>query len=53
MTPRRPPMSDKERAYFLCLIIPIFWPLAIAMAIGDLCGAIGNGFRSLYHRLRR
>lgn len=45
-------MSEKEKAYFFCLLIPIFWPLGLAMLVCDIAEAIGRGVSSLYRRLR-
>lgn len=52
MTPRGGPLSEKGRAYVLCLIIPILWPLAFAMLMEDLCHWTADRVRALYWRWR-
>lgn len=52
MTPRRGPMSEKEKVYAFCFLFPIFWVFIPVLLICDLCEAIGNGARSLYWRWR-
>jgi len=52
MTPRAK-LSEKGKAYALCLLFPLLWPLAFAMALCDLAEAIGSGLRRLRARMRR
>lgn len=53
MTHKGPPMSEKEKMYFFCLLIPILWPLGLAMLLCDIGEAIGRGFKALWRLLTR
>ena len=53
MTMSRGPMGEKEKAYLFCLLFVPLWPLALAMAMVDLCEAIGRGFKALWRVMRR
>jgi hypothetical protein len=46
MTTRRGPMSDKEKAYFLCLLFPPLWPVIPALLICDFGSWIGGRYRA-------
>lgn len=46
-------MTEKEKVYFICLLIPLFWIFLPALIACDIGEAIGRGFASLYRRLRR
>jgi hypothetical protein len=43
-------MSEKEKMYFFVLLIPILWPLGLAMLLCDIGEAIRRGLSSLYRR---
>lgn len=42
MTTRGPRMTEKERGYAICLMIPLLWPLALGMLICDVVEWIGR-----------
>jgi hypothetical protein len=44
-------MSDKEKAYFICLLFPIFWPFLPALIVCDIAEAIGRRLKSLSRRI--
>lgn len=52
MTPRRGPMSEKEKAYAFCLLFPLFWPFIPVLLLCDLGEWIGDNCRALYWRWR-
>jgi hypothetical protein len=46
-------MSERERAYFFCLLFPILWPLAFGLLLEDLCSGVAFLYRAARGRLRR
>jgi hypothetical protein len=52
MTPRRPPLSEKEKAYLFVFLLPPLWPLGIAMLLCDAAEGIANGARVVWHRIK-
>src|ERR1043165_9138483 len=52
MTPRSARLSEKEKVYAFCLIVPLLWPFIPVLLLCDLFEWIGNGIRSLYWRWR-
>lgn len=53
MTHRREPMSEREKAYFFCLLFPLLWPLAFGLLLEDIFAGVASGFRYLRTRFRR
>jgi hypothetical protein len=46
-------MSEREKAYFFCLLFPLLWPLAFGLLLEDIFAGVASGFRYLRTRFRR
>lgn len=46
-------MSDHERAYFICALIPILWPFLLYFIITDVAWLLWQGLRWLGRQIAR
>lgn len=50
MTPRRGPLSENEKALFMCFLFPIFWPFIPVLLICFAAEAIRDAYWRWRHR---
>lgn len=50
---RRGPMSDNERAIWMCVLFPIFWPFLPVLLLCMLVEAIGRKVTDIRYRIRQ
>jgi hypothetical protein len=53
MTPRRSNLSDDEKAAIMCLLIPLLWPLGLAIIIEKVSEKLSGTIKSYVRAIKR